>query len=83
MTYTDGTSTVFTQSMSDWASPQGYAGESVALKMAYRILSSGAPDDRPFNLYGYSFALDPSKTVKSLKMPKNLNAVVLAIDLVP
>jgi hypothetical protein len=83
VTYTDGTSTTFTQSMSDWASSQGYAGESVALKMAYRIESSGAEDNRPFNLYGYSFALDTAKTAKSLKMPKTLNAVVLAIDLVP
>ncbi len=36
VTYTDGTTPTFTQSISDWAVPQGYAGESTALTTAYR-----------------------------------------------
>ncbi len=35
-TYTDGTTARFTQSISDWAIPQGFAGETTALTTAYR-----------------------------------------------
>ncbi|MGD0505292.1 MAG: chitobiase/beta-hexosaminidase C-terminal domain-containing protein [Steroidobacteraceae bacterium] len=83
VTYTDGTSTSFTQSLSDWHTPQGYSGESVALTMPYRITSSGATDNRTFYLYGYSFAINSTKTVKSIRLPSNRNVVVLAVDVTP
>ena len=83
VTYTDGTTSSFTQSLSDWATPAGYSGETLVLQMPYRITSTGATDNRPFNLYGYSFALNSAKTVKSLTLPKNRDVVVLAVDLVP
>ena len=83
VTYTDGTTTNITQSMSDWHTPQGYAGESPVLQMAYRITSNGTLDDRPFYLYGYSLATNSAKTVKSITLPKNRNVVVLAVDAVP
>jgi hypothetical protein len=81
--YTDGTSTSVTQSLSDWFSPQTYAGESIASTMAYRLISTGGKDARTFYLYGYSLAISNAKTVKSLTLPKNRNVVVLAIDLAP
>jgi hypothetical protein len=37
----------------------------------------------PFNVYGYSFALDPTKTPVSLTLPPNPNVIVLAVDLAP
>ena len=80
VTYSDGTSTSFTQSMSDWFTPQNYTGESQVLAMAYRLNSSGAEDNRTFHLYGYSFALNSAKTAVSLKLPANRDVVVLAID---
>jgi hypothetical protein len=83
VTYTDGTTTTLTQSMSDWFTPQGYAGEAQVVQMAYRILSSGALGEGPFNLYGYTFSIDSTRTVKSITLPKNRDVVVLAIDLVP
>jgi hypothetical protein len=79
--YTDGTSTSFTQSVSDWFTPQNYAGESQALTMAYRVNPNGTLDHRTFYLYGYSFALNPAKTVASLTLPKTRGVVVLAVDL--
>jgi hypothetical protein len=81
VTYTDGTTTTFTQSVSDWATPQSYAGESVALGMADRVESNGSLDERTFNLYGYSFALNPAKTLQSVKLPANKKVIVLAIAL--
>ena len=79
--YSDGTSTSFTQSLSDWYTPQSYPGESQALTMPYRIAPSGALQNLTFYLYGYSFALNSAKTPVSLTLPKNRNVVVLAIDL--
>jgi Chitobiase/beta-hexosaminidase C-terminal domain/PQQ-like domain len=79
--YSDGSSTSFTQSLSDWFTPQNYAGESKALQMAYRIAPNGTLDNRTFYLYGYSFALNPAKLVTSLTLPKTRNVIVLAVDL--
>ena len=83
VTYTDGTTTTITQSLSDWHTPQNYAGETQVLTMAYRIGATGATENRTFYLYGYSFAINGAKTVKSITLPKNRNVVVLAIDAVP
>jgi hypothetical protein len=83
VTYTDGTISSFTQSVSDWYTPQNYAGESPALKMAYRIAPSGATSNGPIYVYGYSFAINSAKTVQSISLPNNRNVVVLAVDLSP
>jgi len=79
--YSDGTSSSFTQSLSDWHTPQNYPGESTVLTMPYRITSTGALDNRTFYLYGYSFALNSAKTPVSLTLPSNRHVVVLALDL--
>ena len=64
VTYTDGTTTSVTQSLSDWLTPQHYAGESQVSQMPYRLTRTGATQNGPFYLYGYSFAtiaLKPSR----------------------
>jgi outer membrane biosynthesis protein TonB len=81
VTYTDGTTSTFTQSVSDWYTPQSYPGESVAVQMPYRDSSGGSEDNRTFDLYGYSFALDSSKTVQSVTLPANRDVVVLGVAL--
>lgn len=81
--YTDGTSSSFVQSLSDWYSPQNYVGESKAVIMGYRNASTGGKDGRAFYLYGYSFTLNSAKTVASIKMPSNANVIVAAVSLVP
>jgi hypothetical protein len=83
VTYTDGTTTTLTQSLSDWFTPQNYTGESKAATEAYRLIASGARDNRTFYLYGYNFALNSAKTVKSLALPKNSHVAVLALTLTP
>ena len=79
--YTDGTSTVISQSLSDWFTPQNYAGESKAVTMAYRDTSSGGTDNRTFYLYGYAFPINSTKTVKSVQLPSNRNVAVLSYAL--
>lgn len=79
--YTDGTSSQFTQSFSDWFSPSGFKHESIAVAMPYRDIFDGTQDNRTFNLYAYSFALNSAKTVKSFSMTNNRDVIVLAITL--
>jgi len=81
VTYTDGTTTAITQSMSDWFTPQNYAGESQAMTMNYRDNSTATTEGAAFHLYGYSFALNNAKTVRSITLPQNRNIVVLAMTL--
>ena len=81
--YTDGTSTSFTQSVSDWFTPQAYSGETRVSTMAYRLVDTGILDNRTFYLYGYTLALNSAKTVRSITLPNNRNVTVLAITLSP
>ena len=81
VTYTDGTTTTFTQGVSDWFTPQNYSGESGAVDMAYRDLANGTSDNRTFHVYGYSLALNSAKTVKSITLPSNGNVKILAMNM--
>ncbi len=83
ITYTDGTSFSFTQTLSDWASSGGARGESLATEMEYRTMGDGSKDANPFYTHAYSFPLDAAKTVKSISLPANRDVVVLGITLVP
>ncbi len=81
MTYTDGTMAVFSQSISDWTQPQGFAGESIALATSYRDTATGQYQGGGFLLYEYSFPLNPTKQVRSLTLPMNPNVEVFAASL--
>jgi len=83
VTYSDGTSSTFTQSLSDWYTPQNYAGESAAVTMAHRDVSNGSTDNRTFHVYAYTFALNNNKTVSSITLPADTNVKVLALTLTP
>jgi hypothetical protein len=88
VTYTDSTTSQFTQSFSDWcsalnsgcSSTGNNSGESVAVAMPYRD-SAGGPDNRVFYLYGYSFPLDINKVVQSVTLPSTRDVVVFAATL--
>jgi hypothetical protein len=83
VTYTDGTSSKFVQSLSDWFTPQNYPHESEGVAMAYRNFDNGTKDNRTFNLYEYRFVLNKAKTVHSITLPDNPKVVVLAATLLP
>src|ERR1019366_6803292 len=81
VTYTDGTTSTITQSLSDWwGPPQNYAGESQLLKMPYLVTPTGATMNEVVYVYGYTFAINSAKTVKGITLPNNRNVMVLAID---
>ena len=80
--YTDGSSATVTQSISDWYTPQHFSGESLAVATPYRNMSGGGTDNRTFDVYSYSIALDNSKTVSSITLPNNGHVEVLAVSVV-
>jgi hypothetical protein len=67
--YTDGSSTVFTQGVSDWFVPHFYPAEWVAVSMRYFNSVDYNAVSGNTRLYAYSFALDASKTVASVQLP--------------
>jgi hypothetical protein len=79
--YTDGTTSTFTQSLSDWFTPQYFPGETIAMTLPYRDNGAGQRDNRTFYLYEYVFPLIASKTVASVTLPDDRNVVVLAATL--
>ena len=83
VTYTDGSSSKFTQSFSDWYTPQNFPHESEGVAMAYRNYENGTKDQRTFNLYAYRLALNPAKSVQSVTLPNDADVVVLAATLLP
>jgi hypothetical protein len=82
VTYSDGTSAEFSQSLSDWYTPENFKGEADVAITPYRLDGSGGRDDRTFHLYGYSFALDEKKTVRSFSLPSNTSVLVFGLALV-
>jgi hypothetical protein len=85
VTYSDGSTSTFTQNFSDWCScgpnPGGQPGESLAVVMPYRDSSNGTRENYESYLYAYAFALNPAKSVQSLTLPDNRDVVVLAATL--
>jgi len=79
VTYTDGTTSTFTQNFSDWAIPANYAGESLVTATTSRVGPGGVTNATPVNVYGYTFALTAGKTPASVKLPSNRNVVLVGI----
>lgn len=80
VTYTDGSSSTFTQSFSDWfAGPKGYSGETTVIQTANRIVPGGGTQSGTVDVYGYTFQLTAGKTPASVRLPCNRNVVFLAI----
>jgi hypothetical protein len=51
--------------------------------MPYRDEFSGSQDHRLFNVYQYTLALDPTRTVESITLPNNAHVDILAMTLLP
>jgi alpha-mannosidase len=83
VTYEDGTSSTFAQSLSDWAAPHKFDGESVAFSMPYRLTGDGSKDSRNFYAFAYSFPLDSNKVVRTISLPSNRYVLIFAMTLVP
>ncbi len=81
VTYTDGTTTVLNQNMSDWFNAAGWPGESVVNCSEKRNFDDGTSQPDSVCVYGYDIPLDDTKTVKSVTLPNTRNIVMLSMDL--
>lgn len=78
--YTNGTSTSFTQSFSDWSSPQNYPRETATFSMSYNLSPTGSQQGGPFYVYEYTLPTNPALTVQSVTLPNNPAVKLLAIN---
>jgi serine/threonine protein kinase len=82
VTYADGSESSFTQSISDWYTPENYSGEAEVAASPYRVGNGGGKDQRTFHLYGYSFPLNARKKVRDFVLPANSGVKVFGLTLV-
>ena len=81
--YQDGTSTVLTQSFSDWHTYQKYAHESIAVAMTYKLNPDGSKHPGTYNVYQYDIPIDATKLVQAVVLPKTLDVVMFSVALKP
>jgi len=67
-TYTDSSTHVFSQKLSDWCGFAGNPNESIAVGNIKRINSDGTLNGANCNLYAYTLPLDVTKTLESIKL---------------
>ena len=66
-------------SMSSWAAPAGYTGESVVAATTYENTQGGGQNSGTFDLYGYQIPVDPTRTLVSVTLPNTRNVVIMAL----
>ena len=67
-TYTDNTTNVFSQTLSDWCGFGGNAHESIAVGGINRINSDGTLNGANCNLYAYTLPLDFTRDLQSITL---------------
>ncbi len=83
VTYSDKSTSTYTQSLSDWNNAQFYSGESIIDAVANRITPTGAVQSGPWYVFGYTIPLTSGKTAASVTLPATNDIFVLAITLSP
>jgi hypothetical protein len=81
LTFTDGSRVVWTQSFSDWCSPQYFGHEAIVSSQAYRNQATGSPDMVKNYIYGYSYTFPAGKTLASVTLPINMNVRLLDVQM--
>ena len=81
LTFTDGSSVVWTQSFSDWGSPQNYGHEAIVSTQSYRNTASGGTNQFTNHIYGYSYTIPTGKTLASISLPNNPNLRLLDVQM--
>ncbi len=81
VTYTDNTTTVFNQNMSDWFNAAGWPGEAVVNCSEKRNFDDGTTQPDSVCVFGYDIPLNVNKTAKSVTLPNTRNIVMLSMDL--
>jgi hypothetical protein len=85
-TYTDSSTTVFSQRLSDWCSYGGNPNESIAVGGIERINSDGTLNGASCNLYAYTLPINYNKDLQSITLTDadgSGDSFALAITLKP
>jgi hypothetical protein len=77
LNFDDGTTATWTQSFSDWCSPQYYDNESILSTQSYLNTASGGTNDTTNYIYSYGYVLPEGKTLKSITLPNNADVRLL------
>lgn len=78
--YTDGSSSTWVQSFSDWCDPNFYSGEAIYSSQPYRNISNGSINSTTNNIYAYQYALEAGKQIESITLPYEYNLRILDVD---
>ncbi len=81
LNFTDGSMATWTQSFSDWCSPQNYTNESILSTQSYRNTETGGQNNTTNYVYSYSYTLPAGKTLQSITLPNNQNVRILGATL--
>jgi hypothetical protein len=81
LNFSGGSSVIWTQSFSDWGSPQNYGHESIISTQAYRDTASGGTQQFTNHIYGYSYQIPAVKTLVSITLPNNPNVRFLDLQM--
>ena len=79
--FTDGTSTTWNQSFSDWQTADYNPGESIIAQQSYGNTSSGETNNKPNYIYGYSYAAPSGKVINSIVLPFAYNLRLLGLEM--
>ena len=71
LTFTDGSTATWTQSLSDWCDSSGYSNESIISTQPYLNTASGGTEATTNYVYSYSYTLPEGKTLESVTLPNN------------
>lgn len=81
LTFTDASTVTWTQSFSDWGSPQTYGHEAIISTQTYRDTASGGTQQFTNNVYGYGYTIPSGKTLASITLPNNKNVRLLDVQM--
>jgi hypothetical protein len=81
LTFTDGSTVVWTQSFSDWWSPQNYDHESIVQTQTYVNSASGVTSQRYNYVYGYSYTIPAGKALASVTLPDTADVRILDLQM--
>jgi hypothetical protein len=81
LNYTDGTSEIWTQSFSDWCTPNYNPNEGIVSVQSYRDTATGGKDQTTNYIYGYSHPIAQGKKLESVTLPANPDVMLLGLEM--
>jgi hypothetical protein len=79
ITYDDGTVVQAPLAFADWWTNSPLAGTEIAVTVPWNVPAQHPDQDHPVSVYYTALPLDPSKTVRFVTLPSNVNLHVFAI----